>query len=113
MIAPENPLPPIPPDSGSHVSRRTTEEPMTELAIAPLPELLRILWSARADVTCNRWHLVNRTIPRLDAMATESGDAHLRKAVDHTTAAVEHMDALLKELRTAVDLLQPGGARST
>jgi hypothetical protein len=84
---------------------------MTEQAsastITPLEELLRILWSARADVTGNRWHLTNRAIPRLDAMATKTGDAHLRKAVDHITTAVGHMDVLLKELRTAVDLMQP------
>lgn len=84
---------------------------MTGQAATPrarMAEVERILWSARIDATCNQWHLINRALPPLRAVAAETDDARLRKAVTQATTAVEHLDAMLVALRAAVDLVQPG-----
>jgi hypothetical protein len=73
----------------------------------PLPELLRILWSARIDTTANRWHLTRRVIPQLKTLADDAADARLREAANHTEAAIGHLDTMVEELRTAIDYIQP------
>ncbi|TDP96623.1 hypothetical protein [Labedaea rhizosphaerae] len=79
---------------------------MTEKAPKPLPDLARILWAARIDACANRWHLNNRTIPDLKTLAATSKDRRLHEAVKHVEAAIGLTDALLDELRTALDYMQ-------
>ena len=87
-----------------------------------LPDLARILWAARIDATANRWHITRRTIPTLTKLAENAEnaeDARLRKAAEHATTAVTHLDAMLESLRTAIGHLEPlaqrpsGGAAPT
>ena len=84
---------------------------MTEQASTPrsgqLPELLRILWSARIDTTANRWHLTRRVIPQLRTLADDVADARLGEAAKHAEAAIAHLDTMVEELRTAIDFIQP------
>ena len=80
---------------------------MIEKAPKPLPDLARILWTARIDACANRWHLNHRTIPDLKTLAATSKDRRLHEAVKHVEAAIGLTDALLDELRTALDYMQP------
>jgi hypothetical protein len=82
---------------------------MTE---ANLPEMLRILWATRIDATANRWHITRHTIPPLKTLADNTNDDRLHKAVEQMAAAVDHLDAMVETLRTAIDLIQPTKSQS-
>ncbi|TDP91809.1 hypothetical protein [Labedaea rhizosphaerae] len=81
-------------------------EQVTGPRSGPLPELLRILWSARIDTTANRWHLTRRVIPELKTLADAVADARLGEAAKHAEAAIAHLDIMVEELRTAIDFIQ-------
>jgi hypothetical protein len=70
-------------------------------------KILQILWSARMDAVCDRWHLTERAIPPLKALAGNKGDDRLQQATEQAIAASEHFEAAVVALRSAVGLLEP------
>ncbi len=69
-------------------------------------DLLPILWCARMDAVCDRWHLDNRATPPLKAIGGDAGDARLLRAAELTTSAAEHFNAAVDELHEAIALVE-------
>lgn len=67
---------------------------------------LKVLWCARIDAACDRWHLEHSAVPMLTALANETGDPLIRRALERTTKAHEWLDETRESLAAAIKLLE-------
>jgi hypothetical protein len=74
--------------------------------VEDLKAVHNILWAARMDAACDRWHLDERALPRLKALAGGIGEPRLHHAVEETTRASEHFVAARDALRGATRLVE-------
>jgi hypothetical protein len=65
-----------------------------------------ILRAARMDAVCDQWHLDDRAVPSLRALAGELDEPRLRRAASVTAKAGEHFVAAQDALRDALDLIE-------
>ncbi len=65
-----------------------------------------ILWTARMSAAGDRWHLAERALPSLKALADKLGEARLHQAAAITAGAADHLVAARDALREALNLIE-------
>ena len=66
----------------------------------------RILLAARIDAACEAWHLDERALPSLTALASRIDKPGLHDAVRHTARAAELFEAGSAALTSAMTLIE-------
>jgi hypothetical protein len=70
---------------------------MAEL-ISDLDLVAGCVGAGHMDAACNQWHLSNRALPSLEAMARDTGEPRLHEAAAGMTTAARHFDAAKEAL---------------
>jgi hypothetical protein len=78
---------------------------MTE-TIEDIAGIKATLRAARMDAHCNKFHLDDRTIPALEAMARADTDERLHQAVAEATKASEQLGTARETLLSALRLVK-------
>jgi hypothetical protein len=78
---------------------------MTE-TIEDIAGIKATLRAARMETHCNKFHLDDRTIPALEALARADTDERLHRAVAEATRASEQLGTARETLHSALSLVK-------
>lgn len=69
-------------------------------------DALRILWTSRMHAVSDHWHIEERAVPLLEALADETGEPLLRRAKHRAMKAYEQLDEARASMAEAIKSLE-------
>ncbi len=73
---------------------------------AALVDALKILWTSRMHAASDEWHIEDRAVPMLVALADETEEPLVRRAIQRATKAHEWLDEAKTSMGDAIRFLE-------